>query len=38
MRYVKEKELVLAYEAAEQNADRQEILNEWDLIDNSSKK
>ena len=34
----KEKELVLAYEAAEQNTDRQEILNEWDLIDDSSKK
>ena len=34
----KEKELVLAYEAAEQNADRQEILNEWDLVDDFSKK
>lgn len=34
----KEKELVLAYETAEQNTDRQEILNEWDLVDDFSKK
>jgi hypothetical protein len=34
----KEEELALAYEEAEQSSGRQELLNEWDLIDDFSEK
>jgi hypothetical protein len=34
----KEEELVLAYQESEQNNQRQEILNEWDLIDDLDEK
>jgi hypothetical protein len=33
-----EEELALAYEEAEQNSQRQELLNEWDLIDDFNEK